>query len=234
MKLIYLAIRIDAMDNAGNYKYFGVIGIGRFGFSIAESLVRNGARVIALDKSEESLTPLQNLAEAVVIGDATDQKTLMESGFQYTDIVIVSFAQELATSILTTMLLKEIGVKKIIAKARNFTHEKILKKIGADEVVLPEIDSGRRLANKLSSPGFQEIIEFTPGYSIVDVRTPKSFIGKTIKELGLRNNYNVNVLAVKKPDKSTNISPDPETVFDKNDTVTLLGKDEDLQSFSRI
>lgn len=222
------------MDNRSDYKYFGIIGIGRFGFSIAESLVSNGARVLAFDKNEESLVPLQNLVESVVIGDATDQKTLMDSGFQYTDIVIVSFAQELATSILTTMLLKEIGVKRIIAKARNFTHEKILKKIGADEVVLPEIDSGRRLANQLTSPGFQEIIEFTPGYSIVDVNTPKSFIGKTIKELGLRTHYNVNVLAVKKPGSILNISPNPETLFEKNDIVTLLGKDEDLKNFSRI
>ncbi|MBN1149701.1 TrkA family potassium uptake protein [candidate division WOR-3 bacterium] len=222
------------MNDVANYKYFGIIGVGRFGFSIAESLVRNGSRVLALDKNEDSLAPLQNLVESVVIGDSTDQQTLMDSGFQYTDIVIISFSQELATSILTTMLLKEIGVKRIIAKARNFTHEKILRKIGADEVVLPEIDSGRRLANKLSSPGFQEIIEFTPGYSIVDVQAPKSFIGKTIRELQLRNNYNVNVLAVKKEDNTTNISPNPDTVFEKKDTVTLLGKDEDLKSFMRI
>lgn len=212
--------------------YFGIIGIGRFGQAIAEALVGYGARVIVMDRNEDNLTNVQNIVEEVVIGDATDEQTLIDSGFQYTDLVIVSFAEDLATSILATMLLKEIGVKKLIAKARNLLHLRILKKIGADEVVLPEADSGRRLASKLISPGFQELLEITPGYAIADILIPTSFEGKNLIEIDLRNKFKVNALAIKRDNGEVLISPEPHTQFQKNDVITILGKDSDLKTLS--
>lgn len=218
------------MARKNTSKYFGIVGIGRFGQAIAESLVEHGARVIAMDKSEDALTNIQNIVEQVIIGDATDEQTLIDAGFQYTDMVVVSFAEELATSILTTMLLKEIGVKRLIAKARNLLHLRILKRIGADEVVLPEADSGRRLAAKLISPGFQELLEITPGYTIADINVPESFIGKSLVEIGLRNKFMVNALAIKNSAGKTIIAPNPEIQLEKGDIITLLGKDKDLKT----
>lgn len=222
------------MKNKDNINYIGIVGVGRFGKSISEKLVEHGIRVIVMDKSEEALSSIQDKVETVIIGDATDEQTLIDSGLQYTDIVIVCYAQDLAKSILTTMLLKEIGVKRIITKAANLLHLRILKKIGADQVVLPEADSGIRLANKIASPGFQELVELTPGYSIAEVKIPNTFIGKSLIEIDLRRNYNIAVLLIRSEEEKVNISPGRDTKFNKNDVLTVLGKDIDLKKFSNL
>jgi len=222
------------MNIKDNINYIGIVGVGRFGKAISEKLVEHGIRVIVMDKSGEALSSIQNKVESVIVGDATDEQTLIDSGLQYTDIVIVCYAQDLAKSILTTMLLKEIGVKKIIAKAANLLHLRILKKIGADQIVLPEADSAIRLANKIASPGFQELVELTPGYSIAEIKIPNLFIGKSLIEIHLRRNYNIDVLLIRNEDEKVNISPERDTKFKKNDILTVLGKDTDLKKFSNI
>ncbi len=206
-------------------KVFGVIGLGRFGSSVAKLLAEAGAEVIACDIDEERVKAVSDLVSKAFILDATDEKALRESGIANVDVAIVSIGENIEASILIVVQLLELDVKEIIAKAATSIHGKILEKLGATRVIYPERDMAIRLAHSLIIGGFIEEIPFAEGYSIFEIKVPSYFINKSLKDLDLRKKYKITVLAIKREDNVI-INPSAEEKFMENDVLLILGKAE--------
>lgn len=208
-------------------KQFVVIGLGRFGTSVAKTLYSLGNDVLAIDVDEETV---QNISDSVthsVQADATDENTLRSLGIRNFDVAVVTIGSDLQSSVMVTLLLKELGVDYIIAKANSEIHAKVLYKIGADRVVLPERDMGVRVAHNLVSSNILDYIELSPDYSIAEISNPKSWQGKTLQELNLRANYGINIVAVKK-DNEINVSPMAEDKLEAGDVIVAIGCADEL------
>ncbi|QAT41078.1 TrkA family potassium uptake protein [Clostridium sp. JN-9] len=208
-------------------KQFVVIGIGRFGSSLAKTLYALGNDVLAVDIDEETV---QNISESVTHAvqiDATDENSLRALGISNFDVAVITIGEDIQASIMTTLLIKEIGVKYIIAKANNELQAKVLYKIGADRVVLPERDMGVRVAHNLVSSSILDYIELSPDYSIAEVVAPKDWHNRSLKELSMRSNYGVNVVAIKH-DGDINASPNAEDVVEPGDIIVAIGGTEEL------
>ena len=187
-------------------KLYGVIGLGRFGGSVCRELSQEGFEVLALDRDEGRVNEFKDIATHAVIGDSTDEQTLNDLGFKNIDHVIVAIGDNVHASILTTLMLEELGIKRITVKAQNDYHEKILNKIGADEVVHPERDMGRRIAHSIVSNNILDYIELSDEYSVVEVKVGKKMDQKTLEQLDIRAKYGCNVVAIKRG-KDVNVSP---------------------------
>lgn len=208
-------------------KQFVVIGLGRFGTSVAKTLYSLGNDVLAIDVDEETV---QNISDSVthsVQADATDENTLRSLGIRNFDVAVVTIGSDLQSSVMVTLLLKELGVDLIIAKANSEIHAKVLYKIGADRVVLPERDMGVRVAHNLVSSNILDYIELSPDYSIAEIANPKSWQGKTLQELNLRANFGINIVAVKK-DNDINVSPMAEDKLEAGDVIVAIGCADEL------
>ena len=204
-------------------KQFIVIGLGRFGSAVATTLVELGHEVLGVDNDEERVYALKDKITQAVQADINEEKVLKELGVKNFDAAVVSIATNLEASILVTMMLKEMGLKYIIAKAQNALHGKVLEKIGVDKVVFPERDMGIRIARRLITPNIKDYIELEPDYSVIEIETLPEFVDKTLSELDLRNKYEINVLAIKR-DNSFNISPQAKDVIKKNDFLIVIGE----------
>ncbi|MBE6069232.1 MAG: TrkA family potassium uptake protein [Clostridium lundense] len=208
-------------------KQFVVIGLGRFGTSVAKTLYSLGNDVLAIDVDEETV---QNISDSVthsVQADATDENTLRSLGIRNFDVAVVTIGSDLQSSVMVTLLLKELGVDLIIAKANSEIHAKVLYKIGADRVVLPERDMGVRVAHNLVSSNILDYIELSPDYSIAEIANPKSWQGKTLQELNLRANFGINIVAVKK-DNDINVSPMADDKLEAGDVIVAIGCADEL------
>lgn len=208
-------------------KQFVVIGLGRFGTSVAKTLYSLGNDVLAIDVDEETV---QNISDSVthsVQADATDENTLRSLGIRNFDVAVVTIGSDLQSSVMVTLLLKELGVDYIIAKANSEIHAKVLYKIGADRVVLPERDMGVRVAHNLVSSNILDYIELSPDYSIAEIANPRAWEGKTLQELNLRANYGINIVAVKK-DNEINVSPMADDKLEAGDVIVAIGCAEEL------
>lgn len=208
-------------------KQFVVIGLGRFGTSVAKTLYSLGNDVLAIDADEETV---QNISDSVthsVQADATDENTLRSLGIRNFDVAVVTIGSDLQSSVMVTLLLKELGVEYIIAKANSEIHAKVLYKIGADRVVLPERDMGVRVAHNLVSSNILDYIELSPDYSIAEIANPRAWQGKTLQELNLRANYGINIVAVKK-DNEINVSPMAEDKLEAGDVIVAIGCADEL------
>ena len=215
-------------------KQYAVIGMGRFGSSVALSLFKEGNEVLAIDKREENIENNQDSVTHAIIGDTTDEQTLKEVGIRNFDTVIVAIGDDIQASILTVLLLKELGVKHVVAKAVNKSHGKVLNKVGADRVIYPEKDMGERVANLLmASPNVLNFIELAEDYSMEEIKVPESMNGQNLRNLNLRANYNITVIAIKNSDKM-DILPNPERALNSGDIMIVIGGNEDLQKFSEI
>ena len=215
-------------------KEYIVIGMGRFGSSVAAALFKEGNEVLAIDKNEENIENNQDCITHGVIGDATDLQTLKEAGIRNFDTVIVAIGDDIQASILSVLLLKELGVKNVVAKAINKSHGKVLNKVGADRVIFPERDMGERVAHQLmSSPNVLNFIELADEYSIEEIKAPASMYGKNLREINLRANYNITVIATKNNNK-IEILPNPEQALKSEDILIVIGENEDLQNFSQM
>ena len=203
-------------------KQFIVLGLGRFSSSVATTLVELGHEVLGVDNDEERVNELKDKITQVVQADITDERALKELGVKNFDTAIVGIGSDLETSILVTMMLKEMGVKYIIAKAQNNLHAKVLEKIGVDKIVFPERDMGRRIANILVTPNIKEYIELEPDYSIIEIEALPEFVDKTLGELDLQNKYGISALAIK-TGNSFNISPRAKDVIKKDDFLIVIG-----------
>ena len=221
-------------------KQFAVIGLGRFGAEVALTLAENKCDVIAVDKDETRVKELADRVALPVELDATDEKALREAGVQNVDVAVVSIGENIEASILVLMLLKDMGIKNIIAKAQSRMHGRILYQLGVRQVVYPERDMARKVAGGLIMPEFMEHIELSPEYSIVELPAPDDFAGKSILDAKLRADYGVTVIAIRKQGLGKggkelwNINPLPSDKIQSGDTIVVLGANADIERLRKI
>lgn len=213
-------------------KEFAVIGLGRFGGSICSELSMEGMEVLAIDKDEEKVNQYKNIASHAVVADSTDEEALKEIGIKNIEYVIVAIGENIQASILTTVILADLGIKKITVKAQNDYHEKILNKIGADQIVHPERDMGKRLAHNIISNNILDYLDLSDEHSIIEVKVGKNMIGKSLAELHIRKKFGCNIVAIRRHNK-INVSPDANEQFQKNDIIIVIGADKDLNRFEK-
>ena len=217
-------------------KHYAVIGLGRFGFSVAKTLAKYDAEVIAIDSEEERVKKAADFVTYAVQLDAIDEKALRSVGVQNVDTAIVSIGENIEASILVVMLLKELGIRNIIAKAVTTLHGKVLQNLGVNRIIFPERDMAIRVAHSLIRPSVLEQLELSQEYSIVELPTPDNLIGKTLKDTQLRTRYGVNLIAIKRRittekgiiKDSWNVNPLPTDTIEKEDILVLIGLNEDL------
>ncbi|WLR43279.1 TrkA family potassium uptake protein [Bacillus carboniphilus] len=213
-------------------KEFAVIGLGRFGGSICKALSEEGMEVLAIDKDEDKVNEFANIAFHPVVGDSTDEMVLKSLGIRNFDHVIVAIGDNIQASILTTLILKELGVKKITVKAQNDYHEKVLSKIGADHIVHPERDMGKRIAHNIISNNVLDYLELSDEHSIVEIVASDQLAGNTLIELDIRANYGINIVAIKRG-REIIVSPQAEDPIQKEDILIVIGADSDIHRFEK-
>jgi trk system potassium uptake protein len=226
-----------------------VIGLGRFGRSLAIGLSERGVEVIAVDKNRDRVEAIKDKVALAVILNSEDEEVLKAQGIDKVDVAIVSMGEEDFRSIvLTTVLLKKIGVKTVISRALEHIDKEILKNIGADRVVFPEVEMGQKLARTLASPAIVDCInlENHEDFSIAQLNSPKRFLGKTIGELQVANKYGVNIVLIKRKfekidnsgnyviEEKINYVPRAEDVINEGDILWLVGKTEDVQKMTNL
>jgi trk system potassium uptake protein len=212
---------------------FAVIGLGRFGTSVAQKLYDAGQEVMGIEINEERVEDADLIVTHAVKADTTDEDALKALGIRNFDCVIVAIGNDMQSSILTTMLLKELGVKQVIAKALSKHHGQVLNKIGADWIIYPERDMGERVAHQLLSPNVINFIELSQDYNIEEIKIPPSMIDKSLRELDMRAKYNVNAIAIVS-NGDIIVSPSPDQVIKKGDILVVIGNRNDLAIFSNV
>ena len=208
-------------------KQFLVAGLGLFGTSVALTLQQMGYEVYALDSEEGLVQDLSTQLNYVVCGDASDRKTLQSLPLEDIDVAVVAIGN-VERNMMCTMLLKELGVKQVVAKAINNLHGAMLNKIGADKVVYAERDMGERVAHNLISAGVMDYIELSGEISVMSLSIPTEFVGKNLIESDLRRRYDVNVVAIKR-DGRTMVNPKAQEVFQPGDEIIVLGTHEGIK-----
>jgi len=226
-------------------KQFLVVGLGTFGENVAKYLTEKGAQVIAIDKDEKKVQNIAHFVTQALTADATDEKFLKSLNPEEIDVGIVAIGESLEDSVLVTLHMKELGVKKIVVKCINQLHARISAKLGADRIVYPELEMAKRVAEGLISPNILEEIELSPEYNIVELIVPKKFIGKTIKQAKIRSEYNLNIIAIKRKvpyltdsgesdfKEEINISPFPDDELNDGDILVVIGKDSDVERLKK-
>ena len=214
-------------------KSYIVIGLGRFGAQAAKRLCELGCEVLAIDRNAELVQPISNLVTQAVVGDARDKEVLRALGAKDFECAIVAIGTNLGDSVLATMNLKELGVPYIVCKASDETHRQVLMKLGADRVVIPEQEQADRLAKNLSSPNVLEYIELSEEYGIVEIPAPKSWQGKSLKELNVRAKLGVNIIAVEKGG-DINVSPSADYKIAQDDIMVVLGDTAALDAVQKL
>ena len=210
-------------------KQVAVLGLGDFGAAVVRQLKRNQVAVLAVDISRNRVESLRDMLDEVVIADMTQAAALEKLRLSDMDAVVVAASSPLATSILTVLRLKDLGVERIIAKAENEDHLKVLKALGVSEVVVPEEDTAARLANKLSWTNVVEMIGLSSGCSIMEVSPPQSVVGKSLRHSGLRSDYHVEVLAIRdRPGVPLRAIPSPDSEITAGCTLVVFGEDAQL------
>lgn len=225
---------------------FVVIGAGKFGSSVALTLTQKGHQVLMLDTDLAKVQEMSDIVTKAIQLDATNDRAMRALGIKEFDAAIVSIGRKsMEDSVVVTMMLKEMGIGTVIAKAINEAHGRILARVGADRVVFPERDMGIRLANGLVSPSIMDQLDMVPGYSIAEIKAPKKFVGKTIKESDIKSKSGLQIIAIKrmKPnldesgesmlEEEINISPYADNKIEKDDVLLVLGKDDDVKNYEK-
>ena len=214
-------------------KSYVVIGLGRFGQTLARQLCMLGAEVLAIDVHQELVQQVADDVTHAVVGDAQDKDVLRALGVRDFDCAIVAIGTNLAASVLTVMNLQELEVPYIICKAHDETHSRVLKKLGVNKVVIPEQENATRLARSLNSHNVLDYIELSEDYGILELPAPKSWIGKTLKELNIRAKLGVNIIAVESG-KQTNVSPAADYQILEGDIMVVLGDNYSLEAVQKL
>ena len=214
-------------------KSYAVIGLGRFGSALARQLCKLGAEVLALDVKGDYVQQIANDVTHAVVGDAQDKEVLRALGVRNLDCAVIAIGDNLAASVLITMNLKELGVPYIVCKAHDETHRKVLEKLGVDRVVIPEQEYAQRLARTLNSHNVLDYIELSEDFGILDVPAPKSWVGKSLRELNVRAKLGVTIIAVENGGK-TNVSPTADYAVGEGDTLVMLGDNVALEKVQRL
>ncbi len=227
-------------------KKFAVIGLGRFGMGVALTLAEKGQEVIAIDKAEDLVQNIMEYVTKAVCLDSTDERAMKSIGIENVDIAVCAIGTDMEASILVTLLLKELGVETIVCKGISAAHKIVLEKIGASKVVMPENDMGARVANTLISKddNILDHIELPGNASLIEFVPQEEFIGKTLREINIRANYGVNIIAIKKQTRDPhsglvtgsddiNISPIADDVVGTNDVLVVFGESEKIDNLKR-
>jgi trk system potassium uptake protein TrkA len=216
-------------------KRFAVIGLGKFGFHAAKALYEEGNEVLAIDNDKGRVQAIDPHCSEAIVLDATDKESLKALGLENLDGVIVSTGTNIGISVLICLYLQEIGVRKILAKALDEDHAKILKRVGADEIIHPERDMAVRISRGLSRPNVLDFIPLADEYDLIQVGPPSEFTGKSLKDLNLRAKYNVHVIAIKElvPENFVLIPPASFVIKD-SDILVMLGKSEDIKRIKAL
>ncbi|MBR3628743.1 MAG: TrkA family potassium uptake protein [Elusimicrobia bacterium] len=227
-------------------KQFGVIGLGTFGSAVAKELAAREFPVLAIDHKEEVVNRISSFVTQAIVADATDDIALKDAGIADCDTVIISMGEDIETSILATLIAKDLGVPNVIVKCTSMWHSKIAVKIGADKVIYPELEMAKKLAESMASPNILEQIEFSKDYNLVEIMAPESLWKKTIRESNIRNKFGVNIIAIKRNipfvnddgqsdiKEETNIAPGPDDEIMENDILVVVGKEEQLKKFKKL
>jgi trk system potassium uptake protein TrkA len=216
-----------------NRNDFVVFGLGKFGRSVAETLAENGREVLAIDINEEVIQDVADSVTHAVQADVTDGDALKALGIGNFAVAVIAISNNLQASIMSTILAKELGVPYILAKAQNDIHKRVLEKVGADKVIFPEREIGVRIANNLISENFADYIELSEDYSIVEVAVIDDWVGKSLKELNMRVNYGINVMAIRKGEKIS-ITPGPDLILQSSDVLVVIGGNSDLRKINIV
>lgn len=213
-------------------KEFIVIGLGRFGFSLTQTLIDNGHEVLAIDKNENLVQEIAPIATYSYVADCTDESVLKKLGANNFSHAIVAIGEDLQASILTTLNLKELNIPMITAKAKTKMHGQVLTKIGADKVVYPERDMGVRLGNQLSSNHLIDYIELSPEYNLIELAAPPAMNGHSLKELGIRVKYGCTIVGIKSA-QAFNVSPSADEKIFTGDILWIIGKNNEIRRLEK-
>lgn len=227
-------------------KQFVVIGAGRFGSAVAVTLAQKGKQVMVIDKDEQIVQRMSEIVTQAIQADVTDPDSLADLDLGEMDVAVVAIGGNLEASILTTLQLKEMGVKTVVAKAKTNADKKILSRIGADRIVFPERDMGIRVANSLISPTIFDYIQVAPGFGIVETRVPGSIQGQSLSESNIRSRFGVDIVAIRRqaPELDKNgdsqlkdtvlIAPRAEEVLGENDILVIIGEEDKIDNFKSL
>ena len=224
---------------------FAVIGLGRFGMAIAQTLSQRGAEVLAIDNREEKVEEIKDDVAYAVCLDSTDAKALKAQNIKDMDAVVVAIGENFEALLLTTVLLKELEVKRVVVRASGKHQVQILEKLGIEEILSPENRVGITVAEQLLNPSIVTSLQLPDNYEIVEIKTPKELTNRTLNEIGLRTKYNLNLITLKREfeinkngvmDSETHILgvPSSETVLYDSDTIIVFGKSKDIERFIEI
>ena len=207
-----------------------VVGLGIFGSNIVKELYENGFDVIAIDKDKDAVHRIKDFTTKAIVADGTDNEVMDHIGIHEDDVAVISFGEDLASSTLITLHLKQMKVKNIIVKAPNEEHKLILEKVGATDVIIPEKEMAKKVAQSLISPNVLDCLPLSEGYMIFEIAPPTSFLGKSIAELELRTKYHIEVIAVKDvlTDQITMVPPASFRLKD-GEILVVIAKDKDIQ-----
>ena len=208
-------------------KTFAIIGMGRFGASVAQTLCTLGHEVLAVDRDEGRIAAIADHVTHALVADTTDERTLKRIGIRNFDCVVISVGDDIRTSILTTVLVKEQGASLVIAKASDRLHARLLEKTGADKVVLPEHEAGVRLARSLVSGSIIDYLDLSDKYSINETLIPAPWVGKTLVEINVRNRFGVSVIAIRRGEQII-VTLDPKAPLHAGDVLVMIGSNESL------
>lgn len=206
---------------------FFVAGLGRFGESVALTLEQMGYDVMAMDKDEGVVQDLSDKLAFVVCADSSDEKNLNAIGAGNADVAVVAIG-DLSASLLTTLLLKDLGVKRIVVKALDELHGKMLQKIGADNIIYSEKEMGIRVAHNLTSPGIVDYIEMNNNITVVTIHVPEGWVGKNLIDLDVRRKYHITVVAIRRGTENY-INPKPDMPMETGDMLVILGDNESIK-----
>lgn len=214
-------------------KSYVVVGLGRFGAEVAQALCRQGCEVLAMDIDSDLVAQVSANVTHAVVGDGQDKEVLRALGAGEFDCGIVAIGGNLAASVLVTMNLKELGVPQVICKAHDETHRRVLEKLGADRVMIPEQEQAQRLARSLASNNVLDYIELTDGYGIIEVPAPAKWMGKSLKELDVRAKLGLNIIAVKRNEETLTF-PAGDYRFADGDVMVVLGDEKTMKKVQKL
>ncbi len=209
---------------------FVIVGLGRFGSSLGRELIELGHEVLGIDKDEETVQDMSSVLTYAVSADCTDEETLRSLGVRNFDCGVVAIGDDIQASILTAILLKDLGVKKVVAKAMSELHGRVLEKIGVDRVVYPERDMGIRVAHQLVSPNLLDYIELSKDYTIAELAVPKCLNGKSLSDLNPRARFGCSIVAINKPNGII-IAPSATDVLTERDIMVIIGTNDQIEEF---
>lgn len=219
-------------------KSFLVIGLGRFGQALSQSLCALGNEVLAIDTNSDKVREIADSVTQAVTGDARDPEVLRALGVNNFDCAVVAIGNDVGSSALITMGLKEMAVPTVICKAHSEVHKKVLEKMGADRVMIPEQETAVRLAQNLANTDILNFIELSPEYSIMERKVPQSWVGQTLIQLGVRAKYNLNIIAIRSggldEDGTMSVSPGGNYQLRRDDVLVVLGRNEDIERLDTL